>query len=1178
MRKSIVALALLGLCPALLPSTSVSAQSTYGAIQGIVRDGSGEPVAGVTVTVTSVEKGIQFKQKTNKNGHYEFLQLLPESYDLTAETAGRKTTTQDISVVADGEALVDPILPRSGQTSPITGTDGGSMLKTRTDLSTTLNRNLIQSLPNFDQNASTFPLLAPGAQALGTVQNRSQNPEQSIHISLNGSPFGSTASLLDGTDNRIPENQTSAINPALESLAEIKITTQSYDAETGQALSGVVAAETRSGSNVWHGSLLDFRRTNWGAASNPNLQNPALSTIPPFHIDLFGVSLGGPIVKNKLFVFGNYQGVRSSLSSTQVLNVPTQLVRDTCLSPTSAYCDLSEYETKVYDPQTGNTFSCAGNQAGYCIPRGSISQQAVNLLSLLPVPNLPGVASNYTVAGSEADNNDSFTVRVDDNLSEKFNLFGRFSFADYRVNGPSAFGTAAGGPGFGPDAFAGQSRNRDYSLSVGFDDSLSSSLSTNLRFGFYWTHLQLLQNDYNTTPATDAGIFGLNLGNQLTSGMPAILINQPSTQATTSAIHFGDGQSVAGCSCPFNQKLDQFQLVNNWADVRGNHLFKWGADFRYLQQLVLNSEPARTGSLNFSNALTGGSSSSGIGLATFLLGYVTTFTRTVGNISDAQVHQNRLFFYGQDTWRVTPKLTLNYGLRWEIYFPQAVNGKDKGGYLNLTTGTILVAGYLCCNAQGNIGTTLTNLAPRLGIAYQLNSRTVVRSAYGRNFDAASKEVYGTAATDNPPVSLDQVAGTILAGDKQRYVFQFGNQTQCAANPKTHCVPQPTTPLYPNVPPNGQIPPSELIGVALFSVPSNMKVPTLDQWNLTLQRELTSNMYLEVGYVGNKGTHLLVSGTGYDLNQPTIAGYRENSCYIPANEVPVPSNSPCLDRHPFYPSFAWTQPIASFGDVASANYNSLQAKLVKRFTKGYEFHANYTWAKGLGYDSSYYNQNPGLDYGVNDFDRKHTFIFYNILNLPIGRGKALLGNAGPFLNYLVGGWSINTVTTLASGLPFSPTYMSSECMVDTDTGPCRPNIIGDVRITGDRNNYFTTTGGQAFDRPKNPNANQLGPIGPIGPWQEPAVGTFGDAGRNSLRGPTYFETNAAILKDIPFTERYLLQFRADFLNVFNRVNLGLPSGCVDCVSTITGQQVGAVITTLAPLASQRQVEFALRLQF
>jgi hypothetical protein len=328
------------------------------------------------------------------------------------------------------------------------------------------------------------------------------------------------------------------------------------------------------------------------------------------------------------------------------------------------------------------------------------------------------------------------------------------------------------------------------------------------------------------------------------------------------------------------------------------------------------------------------------------------------------------------------------------------------------------------------------------------------------------------------------------------------------------------------------------------------------------------MYVEIGYVGNKGTHLPITNAGngyYNLNQPTIAGYL--ACYETGN----PKSTACLERYPFY-SFGWSQAINYYGDDASSNYNSMQAKLVKRLTKGYEFQANYTWAKGLGYDASYYNQNPGLDYGLNTYDRKHTFIFYNVLNLPVGKGKALLGNASTAANYLVGGWSINTSTTWASGVPFSPTYIQGECNVDRDTGPCRPNLVGDVQITGNRNDYFTTTGGLPLSRPK----GSTGPSAPIGPWQRPAIGTFGTAGNNSLRGPSYYDTDVAITKDIAIFENYLVQFRTDFLNAFNRVNLGLPSGCVDC--SANGQETGAVITTLAPNASQRQVEFSLRVQF
>ena len=1179
MRRSVVAFMSLHFCTVLVLSGSSPAQSTYGGVQGTVRDASGEPVAGAIVTVTSEEKGKQLTVKTNRYGHYEFPSLLPDEYDLTAEANGRKTTTLDISVVADDEALVNPVLPRRGQLAAVSGTPGGSTLKTRADVSITLDRTAIQSLPNFTQNAALFPLLAPSANLRVLPANAAQNPSQSVAVSFNGNPPSGTALLLDGTDNRSPEvSAYSIINPALESLAEIKITTQSYDAETGQALSGIVAAETRSGSNAWHGSLLDFRRTNWGEASNPNLQNPALAVISPFRIDLFGGSLGGPIVKNRLFIFGDYQGTRRSFSSTQVVNVPTQHVRDTCLNGASTYCDLSEYATTVYDPNTptGTPFAsipaCAGGQTGYCIPQSRISPQAVNLLLLLPPPNLPGIFSNYRVAGSEGYDDDDFTVRVDDNLSEKLHVIGRYSYANYRINSQSVFGALVGGVGFAPDGFAGQSRLRNQSLSTGFDYTLRSGFVTDFRFGFYRTNQSIFSNDYNTTPATNAGIPGLNLGDALSSGMPAIQISQPVFQTLSSNIVFGDGQVVNGCACPITEQLQQFQWVNNWVKTKSDHLFKWGADVRYVQDLTVDSPTRRAGNLSFSSRLTSNltSNTGGLGLATFLLGYATSFSRTIGMISDSQDRQKRAFFYGQDTWRVTPRLTLNYGLRWEIYFPQSVNGRNRGGYLNLNTGTIGIAGYPCCNLDGGIHNTFKNFAPRVGMAYQVNSRTILRAAYGRNFDAASPQVFSTGAAENPPVTLIQSpAPTNLTADKQRYVFQFGSHAQCSLNPK-QCVPPPPPILYPNVPSNGQIPPAELVGVGLFAVPPALRIPTLDQWNLTVQRELTPNVYVEAGYVGDKGTHLALPTASYNLNQPTIVGYLANKCYVAANDASLPA---CLDRFPFYRSFGWTQGITYAGDDASSNYNSLQAKLVKRFTKGYEFQANYTWAKGLGYDANYYNQSPGLDYGVNAYDRKHTFIFYNVAKLPVGKGKWLLGNVGTLVNYLVGGWSINTSTTWASGLPFSPSYNPIECSVDRDTGPCRPNVVADVRITGNRNSYFTTTGGLPLNRP----TGSTGPSAPIGPWQRPGIGTFGTTGNNSLRGPAYFDTDAAITKDIAISESLLVQFRVDFLNAFNRVNLGNPNGCVDCVST-SGQTTGGVITTLAPNASQRQIEFSLRVQF
>jgi hypothetical protein len=339
------------------------------------------------------------------------------------------------------------------------------------------------------------------------------------------------------------------------------------------------------------------------------------------------------------------------------------------------------------------------------------------------------------------------------------------------------------------------------------------------------------------------------------------------------------------------------------------------------------------------------------------------------------------------------------------------------------------------------------------------------------------------------------------------------------------------------------------------------------------------MYVEVGYVGNKGTHVFPDvGTAtrtsfYDLNQPRIDGF------IGLCQPPTPSATYCvtpkLSRQRFNP---WSGPVRYFGNDASNNYNSLQVKIDKSFRQGYEFVAHYTWAKGLDYDTSYFNVDPSLakmGYGPATFDRTHEFVLTNLWSLPIGRGKALLGNIGSAADRILGGWSINAATVWYSGLPFSPTY--NECTQDRDTGPCRPNVVGHVQITGDRSQWFTTTGNIPFDVAHKTQSSFdpftgvaiSGP--PVGPWQEPAPGTFGNAGRNSLRGPGFFQSDIAVAKEIAFTDRVSLRFRADVFNAFNKVNLANPNPCVDCATA-------AAIQSLGNGAIQRQWQFSLKLQF
>jgi TonB dependent receptor len=614
-------------------------------------------------------------------------------------------------------------------------------------------------------------------------------------------------------------------------------------------------------------------------------------------------------------------------------------------------------------------------------------------------------------------------------------------------------------------------------------------------------------------------------------------------------LSFGFSLGINRCDCPIFESEQQFQWVNNWTKSVGNHLYKWGADVRYAQNLRVATSFARSGDLAFIPPLTAGPNGGGLGLASFLLGDVSFFNRIVNRVFDAGERQNRWFFYGQDTYRVTPKLTLNYGLRWEIYFPQSVTGKGKGGWVDLDTGLVNVAGYGRVNLQGNVKNTLDNFAPRLGVAYQATPRTVTRMGYGRSFDlGVFGSVFGHTATQNLPVLVTQgligPSPTIPAFTLAQGPPPVGT---CSGNVTSGC--------FPVVPPSGQFPLPD--GVLPQVVPSRLRLPTIDAWNLAVQHAITPSMSASVVYVGNKGTHVFPgSNPNYDVNQQTIVGYPNVSVF---------------ERKLFFRKFGWTQPINYWGSDASSNYNALEAVFEKRFTRGYTLLAHYTWAKGLGYDSNYYAIDPKLNYGVNDFDRKHAFVLTNVVELPFGEGKRFFTSHGGVIDRLLGGWSLSGTTLWDSGLPFAPSY--SSCFSDRDTGSCRPNVVGPVKIhPGNRTTYFTTTGGiplSPFGQPGDT----------IGPWQRPAPGIFGNLRRNSLRGPGFFQTDISVAKSFKLDASVSLQFRTDIYNVFNVVNLDIPQSavgaqpCVDC-------PFGAAITNTAFMgtALQRQLMFSVRISF
>ncbi|HVR71757.1 MAG TPA: TonB-dependent receptor, partial [Vicinamibacteria bacterium] len=735
----------IALAVALGTAAPVRAQAVYGSVAGTVMDTTGAALPGVTVTVTSVERRTSVSAVTNESGFYVRDRLLPGTYEVRAELGGFKTAVVSAARVGvDTQTKVDIRLELGQLTESVTVSAAeGQLLKTdRADVATTFEAEQIIDLPILDRNFTKLILLTPGTQRQNWNHAASENPQGSIQTQVNGQTFAGTGYQLDGTDNRDPILGIIVINPNLESIGETKITSQNYDAEFGQAIAGVVSVQTKSGTNEFHGALFEYLQRDRFQARNPFTQpdrpNPITGRVlPESKRDQFGGALGGPIVQNKFFFFADYQGTRSKVGGSRLLTVPTAAARAG---------DFSAYGVNIFDPRTG-TPSQRQQFAGNVIPQNRLSPQALAVLRLIPLPNAPGrdngTRDNFNAQGSESFNNDSGDVRLDGRLSDRLNTFVRYSYARYDIDGPTAFGDG-GGAELG--SLGGLSKVRNHSVALGADYTINSSTVLDVRFGFFKYGVDVLPFDFGTTPASDAGIPGLNLGDDFTSGLPAIFL-----RGGAGDMNFGSGLGVNRCNCPLAEHEKQAQVVANLTKLFGNHTVKFGVDVRRAYNLRVPSDAHRSGELTFNEQGTAGPTGGGLGVATFLLGNVSNLRRYVSPNTDARERQWRHFYYIQDTWRATPKLTLNYGLRADILNPQTVNEASNGGWLDINTGEIRVAGVGDINLAGNVKNKI-NFAPRLGVTYQLNEKTVIRAGYGRSYDiGVFGSTFGHSVTQNLPV-------------------------------------------------------------------------------------------------------------------------------------------------------------------------------------------------------------------------------------------------------------------------------------------------------------------------------------------------------------------------------------------------------------------------------------------
>jgi hypothetical protein len=1155
--------------------------------------------------------------------------LIPDLYTVRIEAPGFKVLEfKDVAVSADTAAHIDGQFQVGSASEQVEVTAEAEQLKTdRADVSIEFNEKYVEDLPVMNRNFTSFELLSPGTQKMvGWSHAATENPQGSQQIFVNGQHFSGTAFELDGTDNQDPILGIIVVNPNLDAIQETKIDLQNFDAEFGKALGGVVTVQTKSGSNDFHGEGFWFRRTDATAARDPFTQyaaNPITGKfIPSDRWQQFGGTIGGPIIKNKLFFFGDYQATRETNGTTNLLTVPTAEVQKTCNPATSSgVCDLSQYLNveqggsttlgilggQVFKPLAGDGGLGRVLYANNQIPITDISPQAANILALFPAPTNSEVFNNYIASGSGTYKQDSFDTRIDFSAAPTVQIFGRFSLDYFNVAGKGSYG-ALEGVGFGPGGLSGSSITHNYSLASGVTKTFSSTLLADFRFGYFKYNPIASKPDVGATPMTGVGIPNANLtGSQAleTSGWGGFILNQtPSSSSGDggnfggSTVTWGDGLGVARCNCPLTESEQQFQWVANITKIHGNHQFKFGGDFRYAENLRVPSDAGRTGDYTFDFRTTSGGPTGGVGgldWATFLLGDVTQVSRYVSTTLNAAERQHRMFYYGQDTWRMTPKLTVNYGLRWEVYFPEYVNGKDKGGFANLIQGLDRVAGEGGIGLNGNINNAWDAFAPRLGVAYQVTPKTVVRMGYGRSFDMG---VFGSNFGHTVTQTLPVLAAQLAQGASQE-VPAF---TLAAGPPIFNFPAIPSNGLFPVSGPNCYQSPhfdpatgqNTQLCVQPHIRPTTQRLPTLDAWNATVQHQITNTTTIDVAYIGNKGTHVFAGdGPTYNVNNPSMVGYCANAACT--------AKTPQVFRRPYYNNFTYsgyadpTNTLANFpgaprlvpgvlqccstdqgnylGNDASSKYDALQVKVEKRFSRGLQVLSHYTFAHAYKYDSSYYPDNPAIAYGPDDQVRNQVWVNNVVYELPFGKGKMFAGNSGRAEDLIIGGWQITGTTTWGSGLPWTPS--TNECGGEEDVGVCRP----------DKGTGSFPIGAGSLQHPAggSPFVQFFTPLTSLtGPFTDPGNGNLGNIGVFSYRGPRVFYADASILKNFSLIERLRLQFRMDAFNVFNHPVLGFNNNqnggtCIDCPGngTITDIEHDA---SPGSATGMRQLEFALKLIF
>ncbi len=1120
------------------------AQKDAGGIVGTVRDPSGAIVAKAKVTVADVDRGTHLETVTNDSGEYVASPLRVGHYTVTVEHPGfKKAVTVPVSLDVQQRIALDVTLQVGQISESVEVTGSAPLLETETsELGQVVDNKRVANLPLNGRNFAQLALLTAGT----APSEPGARDEGGFGFSANGARSLQNNFLLDGVDNNsnLPDllNETNyVIQPSVEALEEFKVQTNAYSAEFGRGNGAIINATIKSGTNQFHGSAYEFLRNEKFDAKNffddPN------SRIAPYKQNQFGFTLGGPIVRNRTFFFVDYEGLRIRQAQTVTSFVPTDAQRAGDFSDQLDLTQQTGTDCNGHATFVGEIFDArnAGVGCGVAfqydgagmplniIPQNRLDPLAVAFTRLYPEPNVNGNGFNNLTNPVRQESRNNFDVRIDQKYTEKDYGFFRFSYEDQPSLIPGPFDNTGGdGGGF----FSGDEDNAYRSFATSWSHLFRSNLTNEFRLGYNRVNSQRQQINADKTSEELLNFPG---------GFPGIP-NVPGNGGLPQLTFNDISQIGSPTFLPSHEVQNTYGVSDNVTWVHGNHSFKFGTDIRS-EEFTIFQPAAPRGTLDFGPGLTDDPAnpfSGGSGFASFLVG-LSDFA-SINNLHNIDYHHQVYAFYGQDDWRVTPKLTLNLGLRYEL-FTTIKEKHNELGTFDLSTGSLLVpkgvnaqltpqlaaiVPVLATATPGLISPDTNNFAPRIGLAYQATNKMVVRAGYGIFYGGDEAGPYSNPSMGfNPPFfiskNFNQPCGTASANPATVDCSLPGIPTLASGFPANSLVDPEPPPLF-------------------FSLDPHLVTPYMQQWHLSTQYELPSNTVFELTYAGSRGLKQYIYLNG---NQAT------------PNPDP---DLPFADRRPLPQLDGF---VGWFRSAGRSNYNSLQARAEKRFSHGLTFLASYTWAHALdiasnadlgaqnGGDFRYF-KDPQAEYGNSDFDIRHRFVFSYLYELPVGHGRRVFGDVNGVANQIIGGWQIGGITSVSSGNWF--TILDDNGVANSD-GQQRPDLIGDPRATPCVPNTFFNTCAFA----------------------DPAAGSFGNVHRNSVQGPGYQIWDFSLFKNFPISERTKLEFRAEFFNVFNHPNLQFAkSGPQNSINTTTfgTPEFGFLTAARDP----RQIQLALKLSF